>query len=272
VPRHSDAVFHRDAVRMARAKLLETLVAARNLGKVVILMARRTRLLGAALTAVTLVVAPVGTSPAAHAADHHTIILTFVRHAQSEANAAGVIDTFVPGPDITPLGDGQAVAVANQLTTNRYDGIYASTMVRTQETAAPLSQALGEPVTVLAGLREIEAGQNEGLREATAPQYPAPMAWLHGDRKARIPGSINGEEFESRFNNAVNAIYDSGETNPVAFSHGEAITFWVLMNVKNADLSLANDPLPNTAHVVVTGNPRDGWTLANWNGIPVPAS
>jgi broad specificity phosphatase PhoE len=170
------------------------------------------------------------------------------------------------------LGDGQAVAVANQLTTNRYDGIYASTMVRTQETAAPLSQALGEPVTVLAGLREIEAGQNEGLREATAPQYPAPMAWLHGDRKARIPGSINGEEFESRFNNAVNAIYDSGETNPVAFSHGEAITFWVLMNVKNADLSLANDPLPNTAHVVVTGNPRDGWTLANWNGIPVPAS
>jgi broad specificity phosphatase PhoE len=145
-------------------------------------------------------------------------------------------------------------------------------MVRTQETAAPLSQALGKPVTVLAGLREIEAGQNEGLRETTAPQYPAPMAWLHGDRTARIPGSVNGDEFESRFNDAVNAIYDSGETNPVAFSHGEAIMFWVLMNAKNADMSLANDPLPNTAHVVVTGNPVDGWTLANWNGMAVAAS
>lgn len=46
--------------------------------------------------------------------------------------------------------------------------------------------------------------------------------------------------------------------------------FWVLMNAKNADMSLANNPLPN-AYVVLTGNPRDGWTLNNWNGTPVPA-
>jgi len=235
-------------------------------------MKARTRLLGEVLAAVTVAVAPVAASPAAHAADYHNIVLTFIRHAQSEANAAGIIDTTVPGPNITPLGGGQAVAVANELSANWYDGIYASTMVRTQQTAAPLSQALGEPVTVLAGLREIEAGQSEGLREATAPQYRAPTAWLHGDRNARIPGSINGDEFESRFDDAVHAIYDSGETNPVAFSHGEAIMYWVLMNAKNADLSLANDVLPNTAHVVVTGNPRDGWTLVNWNGMPVHAS
>lgn len=43
------------------------------------------------------------------------------------------------------------------------------------------------------------------------------------------------------------------------------------MTVKNPNMSLANDPLPNTARVVVTGNPTDGWTLANWNGTPVPA-
>ena len=177
----------------------------------------------------------------------------------------------MPGPDITALGYGQAVAVATQLSTNRYDGIYASTIVRTQETAAPLAQALGEPVTVLPGLREIEAGQNEGRPEANAQQFLAPSAWPHGDRTARIPGSITGDEFESRFNDAVEIIYDSGETNPVAFSHGDAIMFWVLMNAKNADMSLANQPLPNTAHVVVTGNPRDGWTLANWNAMPVAA-
>jgi broad specificity phosphatase PhoE len=255
-----------------RADPLQTRFAARNPRKLVILMVRRTRLLGVVLAAVALVVAaPVGTSPAAHAADHHTIVLTFIRHAQSGANAAGIIDTSVPGPDITALGDGQAVAVADQLSINRYDGIYASTMVRTQETAAPLSQALGEPVTVLPGLREIEAGQYEG-QPVNASQYrAAPMAWLHGDRSARIPGSINGDEFESRFNDAVKTIYDTGETNPVAFCHRAAIQFWVLMNVKNPDMSLANDPLPNTAHVVVTGNPKDGWTLANWNGMPVPA-
>jgi hypothetical protein len=68
---------------------------------------------------------------------------------------------------------------------------------------------------------------------------------------------------------AVKTIYDSGETNPVAFSHGLAILYWALMIVKNPDMSLANDPLPNTAHVVITGNPTDGWTLVNWNGRPV---
>ncbi|HUO40063.1 MAG TPA: histidine phosphatase family protein [Mycobacterium sp.] len=212
------------------------------------------------------------TSSAAHAAEHHTIVLTFVRHAQSAANAAGLIDTSVPGPDITAAGYGQALGVASQLSVNRYDGIYASTMVRTQETAGPLAQALGEPVTMLPDLREIEAGQYEGQPDAT-PQYrAAPIEWLHGDRSARIPGSINGDEFESRFNDAVKTIYDSGETNPIAFSHGMSITFWVLMNVKNSDMSLLSDPLPNAAHVVVTGNPSDGWTLANWNGMPVPAS
>ena len=63
------------------------------------------RFLGAVLAAVTLIVAPVDTSPAAHAADHHTIILTLIRHGESTANATGFIDTTVPGPDITPLGD-----------------------------------------------------------------------------------------------------------------------------------------------------------------------
>lgn len=232
-----------------------------------------TRLLGVMPAALTLFVGPVYVAPSAYAVNHHTIVLTLVRHAQSEANAAGVIDSTVPGPDITAWGYGQAVGAANQLSVNRYDGIYASTMVRTQETAAPLAQALNERVTVLPGLREIEAGQNEGLPEAQAADaLSAPAAWLRGDRSARIPGSVNGDEFESRFDDAVKTIYATGETNPVAFSHGLAIMTWVLMTVKNPDMSLANDPLPNTAHVVVTGDPTDGWTLANWNGRPVSAS
>jgi hypothetical protein len=45
----------------------------------------------------------------------------------------------------------------------------------------------------------------------------------------------------------------------------------VLMNAKNTNLALADTALPNTAHVVVTGNPTDGWTLVNWNGAPAAA-
>jgi broad specificity phosphatase PhoE len=213
-----------------------------------------------------------GCAPA-RAAGPHTITLTLVRHGQSAGNASGLVDTSTPGPELTPKGWCQATLAAAQLAPNHYDGIYASSMIRTQQTATPTAQALGEPVTVLPGLREIEAGQYEGTPESDAAQtlLAAPRRWLQGDRSARIPGSLDGNEFEARFNEAVQRVYDSGDQNPVAFSHGGAIMFWVLMNVRNPDPSLlATKPLPNVGHVVVTGNPSDGWTLTDWDADPPP--
>jgi broad specificity phosphatase PhoE len=209
----------------------------------------------------------------ARAAGPHTITLTLVRHAQSAGNVSGFIDTATPGPDLTPTGSCQASAVGAQLSPNHYDGIYASSMVRAQQTAMPIAQALGEPVNVLPGLREIEAGDYEGQPVAVAgpTMFAAPQRWLQGDRGARIPGSIDGNEFEARFGEAVQRIYDSGAQNPVAFSHSEAIMIWVLMNVGNPDPSLLRTkPLPNVGRVVVTGSPAGGWTLTEWNADPPP--
>jgi len=223
--------------------------------------------------AIFLVVVLAAGCGSARATGPRTITLTLVRHGQSAANASGLIDTSVPGPELTARGWCQATLVAPQLAPNHYDGMYASTMVRTQETATPTSQLLGEPVTVLSGLREIEAGQYEGTPEAGMAQtyFAAPRRWLQGDRNARIPGSVDGNEFEARFNEAVQNIYDGGQQNPVAISHGAAIMTWVLMNVRNPDLSLlSSKPLPNVGHVVVTGNPTDGWILTEWDADPPP--
>lgn len=46
-----------------------------------------------AVLAATVIVGACGGSPQAH-----SITVTFVRHAESETNASGVIDTDVPGP------------------------------------------------------------------------------------------------------------------------------------------------------------------------------
>jgi broad specificity phosphatase PhoE len=209
----------------------------------------------------------------ARAAGPRTITLTLVRHAQSAGNALGLIDTSTPGPELTPKGWCQATIAAAQLASKHYDGIYASSMIRTQETAQATAQALGEPVTVLPGLREIEAGQYDGTPESNIPQtyFAAPQRWLQGDRSARIPGSVDGNEFDARFDDALQHIYDSGEQNPVAFSHSAAIMFWVLMNARNADPSLlTTKSLPNVGRVVITGNPSDGWTLTEWDADPPP--
>jgi broad specificity phosphatase PhoE len=195
-------------------------------------MTLRKRFACAVVFAVTVLLASLTEAATSHA--DHTITLTFVRAGQSTGNASGLIDTSVPGPNLSDLGYQQAATVSDQLRANGSDGIYASTMVRPQETAAPLSQAMGKPVTVLPGLREIEAGQFEGQPEADAQQdEAATMAWLRGDRSMHIPGSINGDEFNARFGDAVKTIYDSGNLNPVAISHHSAVMVWVLMNVKN---------------------------------------
>lgn len=198
------------------------------------------------------------------------ITLTLVRHAQSAGNASGLIDTATPGPVLTEVGLRQAEAVTETLRGKGqiYDAIFASTMIRTQQTAQPMAADLHEPIVVLPGLREIEAGDFEGLPEAEAATtyFHAPLQWLNGDRSARIPGSIDGNEFDARYDEAVETIYrdtvGDADPNVIAYSHGAAIMMWVAMNVRGVDTaSLATTPLQNTGYFVIHGNPVDGWDL-----------
>src|SRR5262245_15492989 len=81
--------------------------------------------------------------------------VTFVRHGESEGNASGLIDTKVPGPPLTgtsadaagpDTGWSQSKAVVAVLGEGNdagdYDGVYASTMQRTQQTATPFAAFL----------------------------------------------------------------------------------------------------------------------------------
>lgn len=218
----------------------------------------------AALTA-TMIVAGCGGSPQAR-----SITVTFIRHAQSEANASGTIDTTVPGPGLSPAGKEQAEQVARQLGHKDYDSVYASTMTRAQQTAAPLAAALGKQVEVLPGIQEIDAGWFNGKPESMAKStYMVAQAhWLNGDVSNSIPGSISGKEFNDQFTAAVNRIYNSGHRNPVVFSHRNSIMMWTLLNAQNAKDSLMDShPIPNTGRVVISGNPMTGWTLVDWDGI-----
>ena len=231
-------------------------------------LARFGRLLGITLISSALLIG------AAIPAAAELMRVTFVRHAQSAGNASGLIDTSTPGPTLTQNGEDQARAVVGALGVNNYDGVYASTMQRTQLTATPLSQYLHLPIRVLPGVQEIEAGVFEGTPESEAANGYGrfPLAWaLQGNRDLRIPGSINGHEFDARMDGSLQQIYDNGDRNAVVFSHGGAIMFWTMMNVSNLSFEqkldlLRYSPLGNTNYVVIEGSPDEGWRLVNWNG------
>ncbi|OBK13715.1 PE domain-containing protein [Mycobacterium asiaticum] len=204
------------------------------------------------------------------------MVIDFVRHAESIANAQGWIDTAVPGVALTQLGQQEAANVGALLApANHYSGIFASQLLRTQETAHGL---FANP-QILPGLNEINAGWMEGM-----PQIPVgvvylvgPLAWTLGFPLFPNLGfgpDINGIVFNRNFTGAMNTIYGNamanGGTPAVAYSSAFTIGVGTLMNVDNPNPSLLlTHTLPNTGQVLVTGSPGGGWTMTSWDGIPI---
>ncbi|OBK91166.1 histidine phosphatase family protein [Mycolicibacter sinensis] len=220
------------------------------------------------------------------------ITLDFVRHGQSTDDLNGILGTMPPGAHLTDLGEQQAAQVAQDIQQEfpgGIAGIYASELVRTQETMAALAALSGMPaVTVLPDLNEIPAGLFEGHPRdlITEANFFLPMAsWILGNLLVSEPGTnYNGVVFEDQVNQAVQTMYDNtiaadGPTTAVASSSGGDIAIWILMNVKNPDIwpilqtVLENGgPPPNAGEAILAGNPTDGWTLVSWDGIAVPAT
>jgi hypothetical protein len=223
-------------------------------------------------------------------ADDGSIVLDFVRHGES--GDMTVVNTLVPGPDLTDTGEQQADDLVKVLSGNGIDDIYASAMIRSQETAMPLAEALNLPIQVLPGLNEIDAGIFEGipvnvgdLPLGGALYLLAPLAWTLGlDFVPQLGSTVdpNGIAFDESFSGAVQSIYDgsvgsdTGNITDAVFSHEGAIAIWTLMNVNNPDFSLVlqeflntGELLPYTGQVVVDGSPGD-WTLVSWDGTAVP--
>lgn len=211
------------------------------------------------------------------------IIIDFTRHGESTDNASHIIGTMPPGAHLTALGQQQAEGLIDPLNPkylggNDYDGLFASWLVRTQETAAPLADYLGMDVQHLAGLNEVNAGIFEGIQQGqvSAPAYLlAPMLWTLGLYSVPQLGAtdFNGMAFQSRVDEAVQAMYDVSSAEDAfgrsaAFSHGATMMMWTIMNVDNPTPWLwMTNPLSNTDQVVIEGNPTDGWTLLSWDGI-----
>lgn len=201
--------------------------------------------------------------------------LLLIRHGQTPANVRGEIDTARPGPALTKLGRAQAAALPDTLASENIDGIYASQLVRTQQTAAPLARVRGEMHrVVLPGIHEIEAGDLEGRTddEAVRAYVEVIWAWGDGDLAARMPGAEDGNEFYGRFDAdlaRVAADHDRDATVAV-FSHGAAIRVWAAARATNL---LPEFPgrrfLDNTGVVALEGSPTEGWRATHWAGEPL---
>jgi phosphoserine phosphatase len=85
----------------------------------------------------------------------------FVRHGESEGNAAGRFTGQTDSP-LTARGRQQAQTIADELATTKFDRIVSSDLSRTRDTADVIAKRHGLRVEVLPELREIDVGERTG--------------------------------------------------------------------------------------------------------------
>ncbi|MFE7075310.1 histidine phosphatase family protein [Streptomyces sp. NPDC057620] len=195
--------------------------------------------------------------------------LLLIRHGQTPSNLKHLLDTAEPGPGLTPLGLRQADALPDALAGEEIGALYASTLLRTQLTAAPLAARTGLEVRVRDGLRELSAGDLEmrGDAQAVETYMTTVFAWSAGDVELRMPGGENGVEALGRLDAVIAEAAGSGVPTVAMVSHGAAIRMWTAARADNVDVEFAAaHALENTGIVILDGTPADGWWVRTWEG------
>lgn len=199
--------------------------------------------------------------------------LLLIRHAQTPSNLGSLLDTDIPGAGLTALGERQAAALPEALEGEDIDVLYASTLIRTQLTAAPLAAARGLDVLVRDGIREVSAGDLEmepGGSERGRAYMRTVLAWATGDTGLRMPGGETGAETLARYDAVVAEAAASGAGTVAMVSHGAVIRLWTACRTHNLDAAfIAEHRLANTGMVVLEGSPADGWKALTWDGALV---
>ena len=199
--------------------------------------------------------------------------LLLIRHGQTPTNVDFLLDTAVPGPGLTALGERQAAALPAALAEEDIEALYVSTLIRTHRTAAPLAAARGLDPIVRDGIREVSAGDLEmlpGHSERGEEYMRTVFAWAAGDTALRMPGGETGTEVLARYDAVIAEAVASGAGTVAVISHGAVIRLWTAARADNVDVPYAaSRPLDNTGVVILDGTPEGGWKALSWEGAVV---
>mgnify|MGYP001818476100 CR=1 FL=1 len=196
-------------------------------------------------------------------------MLTLVRHGQSQAGDPDNPFPLVDGhgnPPLTDLGHAQAHAVGERLRTEPVDAIYATSLVRTQETAAPLAGHLGHEVRIERDLREVFLGEWEGglfrkmIHDGTHPaiaEFRATGDW------GAVPGAETNAELTERCSAAARRIHDAHpDQHVVAFVHGGVIAALLSVAARGVLAAIASADNGSIHRLCLT---PEHWILRGFN-------
>lgn len=154
-----------------------------------------------------------------------TTRLLLIRHGEVEARYQRVFGGRID-MELSPRGQQQAQSVAAFLTETPLDAIYASPMLRVQQTLGPLVNAHRPAPVVLDGLREVDFGVWTGLNwEQVRERFGvSAFEWLAELHRGGIAGAEPPEAFRGRVRACLDQIVLPGHHRSAAvICHGGVI-------------------------------------------------
>lgn len=193
--------------------------------------------------------------------------LILVRHGESEANRAGVMDSCAPGLGLSELGRRQATELATRLSGRAVGRLISSTARRALETAAPVAAALGLKVEPEGDLVEIDCGElsgrgDQGARTCYEDTY---AIWISGDGDHPIPGGESWNQIERRMLRAFSRLGEPSWPGAVVMvGHGGSMRI-ALATLVGPEAAQAVGYLPNAGIMQLSPKANGVWELESYD-------
>lgn len=197
--------------------------------------------------------------------------IVVVRHGQSVGNVARVWTSARAGFPLTDIGHDQARGVGWSLADSGASAVYASPLLRAQQTAVEIGEVLGLAVATLEGVEEMHVGVHEGAHDDTIGPIALDVFgrwWRDGDLSARFEGGETGHEIASRMRASLEKVVAEhpGET-VVVVSHGGVMAVALTEMSGNLDAEFVSQHILANCETVSVTYDGSSWHCESWAGI-----
>lgn len=200
-----------------------------------------------------------------------TTEFVFVRHGETQANRAGILQGGSVNLPLNNNGRTQAGAVADYLKQEKFDAAFASDLRRAAETAEIIVKANqhGVPLELTAGLQEWNCGEMDGLSfEEIGKRFPREgRSFAFEQIETQMPGGELGTDFQARIDRFMMELVQKFPGKRILLvAHGGTLQriFRLVSGAVKSDNLL---PLAGNASIssFLYNHELNAWQLTSWN-------
>lgn len=191
------------------------------------------------------------------------IRIILVRHGQTAWNVGAGEERFRGRIDL-PLDDtgcAQALAVARRLKYESISALYASPLLRAQQTFEPLARDLGLPIHAHPGLLDINYGRFQGMTHTEAADaYPHHYArWQHTPSQVQFPGGESLGDVQARLLTMLEELVDRHAEQIVALAGHQIVNKVLACTLLGLDLDQIGQIQQDTGAFDTFQKTKDDW-------------